>query len=112
MQLRESEPMDEDKDKKYIIRPVTKEEPETSLENEGTSESTPAVQATPTTQQAKPWQKNPFSQIPTDKIFKTMTNKDMMKQTFQDETMEPHRHMVYLLTIVMIMAIIISLLGF
>lgn len=112
--------MDEDKDKKYIIRPVIKKEPLSAPEEEGMSEpsqprlkeSQSTTETQQTSQQTKPWQKIPFSQIPTDKIFKTMTNKDMMMQTFHDETMEPHIHIAILLMIVMVLAIIISLLGF
>ena len=50
-------------------------------------------------------------QIPTDKIFKTLTDREMMRQTLHDETMEPHVHLVILLFIVFILAIIIGLLG-
>ncbi len=118
MQLRKCEPMDEDKDKKYVIRPVIKEEPKASLE-EGMAEtsqpqlkeSSPPAQTSQASQQTKPWQRIRFSQIPTEKIIKTMTNKDMMMQTLHDETMEPHVHMTILLLIVIVLAIIISLLG-
>lgn len=106
--------MDEDKDKKYVIRPVVKEEPEAPMEAEAMSESTqPAqpVKATQTAQQGKPWQRVKFSQIPTERIIKTMTNKDMMMETLHDETLEPHVHLAILLFIVIILAIIISLLG-
>jgi hypothetical protein len=50
-------------------------------------------------------------QIPTDKIFKTLTDREMMRQTLHDETMEPHVHLVILLFIVFVLAIIIALLG-
>ncbi len=50
-------------------------------------------------------------QIPTDKIFKTLTNKEALKQTLHDETLEPHVHLAILLFIIFIMAIVISLLG-
>ena len=119
MQLRECESMDEDKDKKYVIRSVIKDEPLASPEKEGTSEPAqpqlkepqPTAEIPQTSQKSKPWQRIPFSQIPTEKIFKTMTNKDMMMQTLHDETMEPHVHIAILLLIVMVLAIIISLLG-
>ncbi len=112
--------MDEDKDKKYIIRPVIKKEPLATPEGEGMSGSSqpqlkepqPSTETQQTSQPIKPRKKIPFSQIPAEKIFKTMTNKDMMMQTFHDETMEPHIHIAILLLIVMVMAIIISLLGF
>ena len=111
MQLGQSELMDEDKDKKYVIRPVIKEEPKASLEEEGVSEPSQPTATPQKPKQTKPWQRIQFSQIPTDKIIKTMTNKDMMMQTLHDETMEPHVHMAILLMIVIILAIIISLLG-
>ena len=50
-------------------------------------------------------------QIPTDKIFKTLTDREMMRQTLHDETMEPHVHMMILLFIVFVLAIVIALLG-
>ena len=50
-------------------------------------------------------------QIPTEKIFKTLTDREMMRQTLHDETMEPHVHLVILLFIVFVLAIIIALLG-
>lgn len=56
-------------------------------------------------------QKFQIPQIPTDKIFKTLTNKEMMMQTLHDETMEPHVHLMILLFLVFILAIIIALLG-
>jgi hypothetical protein len=50
-------------------------------------------------------------QIPTQKIFKTLTDREMMVQTLHDETMEPHVHLIILLFIVFILAIIIALIG-
>ncbi len=50
-------------------------------------------------------------QIPTDKIFKTLTDREAMRQTLHDETLEPHIHLAILLLLVFIMAIIISLIG-
>ena len=50
-------------------------------------------------------------QIPTERIFKTMTNKEMMMQTLHDETMEPHVHLIILLFIVFVLAIILALVG-
>ncbi|ODS35921.1 MAG: hypothetical protein A7315_04975 [Candidatus Altiarchaeales archaeon WOR_SM1_79] len=50
-------------------------------------------------------------QIPTQKIFKTLTDREMMMQTLHDETMEPHVHLTILLIFVFILAIIIGLLG-
>ena len=49
--------------------------------------------------------------IPTDKIFKTMTDKELMMQAWHDETLEPHIHLMKLLLIVFILAIIITLIG-
>jgi hypothetical protein len=94
--------MDEDKDKKYVMRPVVKEEPKASSEEQGAPESS---------QQPKTQKRMQLSQIPTDKIFKTLTNRDMMMETLHDETMEPHIHLTVLILIVIIMAIFISLLG-
>lgn len=58
-------------------------------------------------------QKRAFSvpQIPTKRIFKTLTDRDTMRETLHDETLEPHVHLVILLLIVFILAIIISLIG-
>ena len=58
-------------------------------------------------------QKKRFSvpQIPTQRIFKTLTDRELMKQTLHDETLEPHIHLAILLLIVFILAIIITLIG-
>ena len=53
----------------------------------------------------------PIPQIPADKIFKTITDKEKMKEAFHDETLEPHIHLVILILIVFILAIIIALIG-
>ncbi|UCG68058.1 MAG: hypothetical protein JSV09_09485 [Thermoplasmata archaeon] len=50
-------------------------------------------------------------QIPTDKIFKTLTDRELLRQTWHDETMEPHIHLIKLLLLVFVLAIIIGLLG-
>ncbi len=49
--------------------------------------------------------------VPTDKIFKVVSDRQMMQKMWKDETMEPHVHMIKLLVIVIILALIISLLG-
>jgi hypothetical protein len=58
-------------------------------------------------------QKKAFTvpQIPTERIFKTLTDRETMRETLHDETLEPHVHLVILLLIVFILAIIISLIG-
>jgi hypothetical protein len=50
--------------------------------------------------------------IPTDKIFRTITDRQKMEEIWRDETMEPHIHMVKLIILIIILAIIISILGF
>jgi hypothetical protein len=50
--------------------------------------------------------------IPTDKIFRTITDRQKMEEIWRDETMEPHVHMVKLIILIIILAIIISILGF
>lgn len=50
--------------------------------------------------------------IPTNKIFRTITDRQKMEEIWRDETMEPHIHMVKLIILIIILAIIISLLGF
>jgi hypothetical protein len=50
--------------------------------------------------------------IPTNKIFKVVTDRQKMEQLWHDETMEPHIHMLKLLLFVAILALIISALGF
>jgi hypothetical protein len=109
----------EDKSKRFVVRPAQKDEPLETVEAQKVQETPPTVQAEPVQQEptvkpsptTKPLQRFKFSQIPTDRIIKTMTNKEMMKQTLKDETLEPHVHMVILLGIVFILAIIISLIG-
>lgn len=111
--------MDEDKDKKYVMRPVVKEGPNASTDDDNVSRSSEppstgsrqGAGAAQSGRQTKPWQRIQFSQIPTERIIKTMTNKDMMMQTLHDETMEPHVHLTILLLLVFVLAIIISLLG-
>jgi hypothetical protein len=49
--------------------------------------------------------------IPTDKIFRTITDRQKMEEIWRDETMEPHIHMIKLIGLIIILAIIISLLG-
>lgn len=49
--------------------------------------------------------------IPTDKIFKIVTDRQMMEQMWRDETMEPHVHMIKLLLIIAVLAFIITMLG-
>jgi hypothetical protein len=49
--------------------------------------------------------------IPTEKIFKVVSDRQMMGQMWKDETMEPHVHMIKLLVIVVILAVVISVLG-
>jgi hypothetical protein len=63
--------------------------------------------------QPAPTPKKGFSapSIPTDKIFKMVTDRQMREQMWRDETMEPHVHMIKLLFLVLILAIIISVLG-
>jgi hypothetical protein len=87
---------------------VVKKEPEASTEEEQSESPQPQIKDTP---QTKPRKRMQFSQIPTERIIKTMTNRDMMMETLHDETMEPHIHIAILLLIVIILAIIISLLG-
>jgi hypothetical protein len=72
---------------------------------------TPTPQQEPPVKQSKTKGLFPIKQIPTDKVFKTLTNKDMMMQTLHDETMEPHVHLVILLVIIFFLAIIITLIG-
>ena len=50
-------------------------------------------------------------QIPTERIFKTLTDRETMRETLHDETLEPHVHLAILLLIVFILAIIITLIG-
>jgi len=106
--------MDEDENKKvFAVKKVVEGKPEDSTETARPQlkETQEVVEATPVTKPTKPWQRVQFSQIPTQKIFQTMTNPDMMRQTLHDETLEPHVHIAILLLIVMILAIIITLLG-
>jgi hypothetical protein len=67
----------------------------------------------PTPTEPAKTQKKGFSvpQIPTERIFKTLTDRETMRQTLHDETLEPHVHLAILLLIVFILAIIISLIG-
>ncbi|UCE73668.1 MAG: hypothetical protein JSV56_11670 [Methanomassiliicoccales archaeon] len=98
-------------DKEQVVRPVVKnnEEIETKVDEKiiGKPEASPS-ESQPSQTPRKGFQ---VPKIPTDKIFKTLTDKEMMKQTLHDETMEPHVHMAILILIVFILAIIISLLG-
>ncbi len=105
--------MAEDKD--YEVKAVDKkvETVEEIVDQKIIEESRPSqqiVERTPQTSQA-PRKGFSIPQIPTDKIFKTLTDREMMRQTLHDETMEPHVHLVILLFIVFILAIIIALLG-
>ena len=91
--------------KEYKIKEVTEEVTEVEpLEVEPVE-----VQSEPT-----PTPKKSFSvpTIPTDKIFKVVTDRKMMEQLWHDETMEPHVHMIKLLLLVAVLAVIITLLGF
>lgn len=95
------------KDKEYTIKPVEKEieTVEAIVDNEISAESA-------TTSQPKSQKK--FLQvpaIPTDKIFRTITDRKKMEEIWRDETMEPHIHMIKLIMLIIILAIIISLLG-
>jgi hypothetical protein len=94
-------------DPEYKVRPVDKE-PEVveAMVDEEIAKETPAVKPEPTS-------KKGFSppSIPTDKIFKMVTDRKMMEQLWRDETWEPHLHLIKLLALVFILAIIISLLG-
>ncbi len=71
------------------------------------------VEEAPKPKEPIPTQKKIFSvpQIPTERIFKTLTDRDMMRQTLHDETLEPHIHLAILILIVFLLAIIISLIG-
>jgi hypothetical protein len=95
-------------DKEYSVRPVEKkvETVEAIVDEENTAESQAASQPNAVS-------KKTFSTpaIPTDKIFKMVTDREMMKQAWKDETMEPHFHMVKLIILIIILAVIISLLG-
>jgi hypothetical protein len=93
-------------DKEYSVRPVEKkaETVEAIVDEEISADSPPTPAPAP---------KKGFSTsaIPTDKIFKMVTDPNMMKQAWKDETMEPHFHMVKLIILIIILAVIISLLG-
>jgi hypothetical protein len=91
--------------KEYKIKEVEKEETtpvEALVEEPAEASSQPA-----------PTVKKGFSapSIPTDKIFKVVTDRQMMEQLWRDETMEPHVHMIKLLLMVAVLAFIITLLG-
>ena len=73
-------------------------------------ETTPSQPQVPTTPRASK-RGFPLPNIPADKIFKTITDKELMMQALHDETLEPHVHLVKLLLIVFILAIIITLIG-
>lgn len=90
--------------KEYKVKEVEKEQ--TDVEAKIDKKVEPQAASAPTT-------KKGFSvpAIPTDKIFKVVTDRQMMEQMWRDETMEPHVHMIKLLVIVMILALIISLFG-
>ena len=90
--------------KEYKVKEVEKES--TEVEAIVDEKVEPQVAPAPTT-------KKGFSvpAIPTDKIFKVVSDRQMMEQMWKDETMEPHVHMIKLLVIVMILALIISLVG-
>lgn len=110
--------MDEDKDKRYVIRPVVNTEPDEPVEEAKAvqpvtqaSVSSPPAKTAQGPQQVTTKQRMQFPKIPTDRIIKTVTNRDMMMETLHDETMEPHIHLAVLLLIVIILAIIISLIG-
>jgi hypothetical protein len=89
--------------KEYKVKEI--KEPEITVK-EVVEEVPPQASPQPTT-------KKGFSipQIPAKKIFKVVSDRQMMEQMWKDETMEPHVHMIKLLVIVMILAVIISLLG-
>ena len=91
--------------KEYKIKEVTEEATEVEAIVEESSEA--ATQPTPVA-------KKGFSvpSIPTDKIFKIVTDRQKMEQLWHDETMEPHIHMIKLLLLVAVLAVIITLLGF
>jgi hypothetical protein len=90
--------------KEYKVKEI--KEPEITVkevEEEGPPQAPPQ----------QPTTKKGFSvpSVPTDKIFKVVSDRQMMQQMWKDETMEPHVHMIKLLVIVIILALIISLLG-
>ena len=94
-------------DKEYVVRSVEKkaEAIEAIVDQKMQEESQPLQPSQPSRQKFQ------IPQIPTDKIFRTLTDREMMRQLLHDETMEPHVHMIKLLFIVFVLAIIIVLLG-
>ena len=97
-------------EKRYVVREVDKkaESIEAIVDKKIEEEPQPRESVQPSQTPRKGFQ---IPQIPTDKIFKTLTDREMMRQTLHDETLEPHVHLVILLFIVFILAIIIGLLG-
>jgi hypothetical protein len=95
------------KEKDYEVKTVDKK-PEVveAIVDKEIGDKQPSVQSPRTTR--KGFQ---VPQIPTDKIFKTLTDRELMRQTWKDETMEPHIHLIKLLLLVLVLAIIIGLLG-
>ena len=96
----------------YEVKPVGKkaEDIEAIIDKKGLEEEKqPSLPQEP--KEPQPRKGFQIPKIPTDKIFKTITNKDMMMETLHDETMEPHVHMVILLLLVFVLAIIIALIG-
>lgn len=104
--------MAEDTDYELKVREKKAEKIETIIDNKIQEEPPSSPQQEPPLKRSKAQRKLlQIPQIPTDKVFKTITNKDMMMQTLHDETLEPHVHLVFLLLIVFFLAIIITLIG-
>ncbi len=94
----------------YVVREVDKRAESIEAIVDKKIEEEPQPQESPQSSQT-PRKGFQIPQIPTDKIFKTLTDREMMRQTLNDETMEPHVHLIKLLFIVFVLAIIIGLLG-
>ncbi len=101
---------EEDYEVKSVERKVQNIEAKIDQKIQEDVQSEPLISTTPQSSQTAK-RGFPLPNIPTEKIFKTITDKELMMQAWHDETLEPHIHLMKLLLIVFVLAIIITLIG-
>ncbi len=51
------------------------------------------------------------TQVTAQKMLRTFTSPDAMREAMKDDTMEPHLHMAMILMLVFVLAIVIGIIG-
>ncbi|UCE38013.1 MAG: hypothetical protein JSW00_01875 [Thermoplasmata archaeon] len=98
-------------DEEYEVKAGEKKPEDVEEKIDKKIEEMPKSEGEPSEPTQKPRKVFQVPSVPTEKIFKTLTDKEMMKQALHDETLEPHVHLAILILIVFILAIIITLIG-